>query len=154
MSAVGITGRLIPPFLADRFFKPLRTLVVFLLLSSLNVFAWTAVTSTAGLTAWVVAYAFTANAVQTLFTASMGEVTSDMTKLGVRIGMIFTIISFACLAGPPIGGRLVQYGNGDFLYAQIFAAASMLVGGLLVGYAKMRQVGWKSFWQGFWGTVL
>ncbi|KAK4120750.1 major facilitator superfamily transporter [Parathielavia appendiculata] len=147
MSAVGITGRLIPPFLADRFFKPLRTLVASLLLSSLNVFAWTAVSSTAGLTAWVVAYAFTANAVQTLFTASMGEVTSDMTKLGVRIGMIFTLISLACLAGPPIGGCLVQYGNGDFLYAQIFAATCMLVGGLLVAVAKVKQVGWKGVWR-------
>ncbi|KAF5699213.1 major facilitator superfamily transporter [Fusarium mundagurra] len=146
MSAAGITGRLIPPFLADRFFKPLRTLVASLLLSSLNVFAWTAVSSRAGLTAWVIAYAFTANAVQTLFTASMGEVTSDMTKLGVRIGMVFTIISFACLAGPPIGGRLVQYGNGDFLYAQIFAATSMLIGGLLVAFAKVKQVGWQRFW--------
>ncbi|KAH6873787.1 major facilitator superfamily transporter [Thelonectria olida] len=147
MSAVGITGRLIPPFLADRFFTPLRTLVVSLLLSSLNVFAWTAVNSMAGLTVWVIAYAFTANAVQTLFTASMGEVTSDMTKLGIRIGMVFTVVSFACLAGPPIGGILVQYGNGDFLYAQIFAATTMLVGGLLVTFAKVKQVGWQGFWR-------
>ncbi|KAK4095798.1 major facilitator superfamily transporter [Parathielavia hyrcaniae] len=147
MSAVGITGRLIPPFLADRFFRPLRTLVAALLLSSLNVFAWTAVASPAGLTAWVVAYAFTANAVQTLFTASMGEVTADMTRLGVRIGMIFTLVSFACLAGPPIGGRLVQYGEGDFVYAQIFAAACMLVGGLLVAVAKVKQVGWRGSWR-------
>jgi hypothetical protein len=147
MSAVGVTGRLIPPFLADRFMKPLRTLVVALLLSSLNIYAWSAVNSSAGLTVWVVAYAFSANAVQTLFTASMGEVTTDMTKLGVRIGMIFTIVSFACLAGPPIGGSLVQARNGDFLYAQIFAGTSMLIGGLLVGYAKVKQVGWEAFWR-------
>jgi MFS family permease len=147
MSAVGITGRLIPPFLADRFLKPLRTLVAALLLSSLNLFAWNAVSSSGGLTVWVIAYAFTANAVQTLFTASMGEVTSDMSKLGVRIGMIFTIISFACLAGPPIGGSLVQARNGDFLYAQIFSGSSMLIGGMLVAYAKVKQVGWDGFWR-------
>jgi len=147
MSAVGITGRLIPPWLADRFFKPLRTLVVLTLLSSVNVFAWSAVRSTAGLAVWVVAYAFTANAVQTLFTAAMTEVTSDLTKLGVRIGMVFTIVSFACLAGPPIGGCLVDYGHGDFLYAQLFAAASMLVGGSLIALAKVKQVGWQGFWR-------
>ncbi|OLN87377.1 Riboflavin transporter MCH5-like protein 17 [Colletotrichum chlorophyti] len=147
MSAVGITGRLIPPFIADRSIKPLRTLVISLLLSSVNLFAWAAVDSVTGLYVWVVSYAFTANAVQTLFTASMGEVTSDMSKLGVRIGMVFTIVSFACLAGSPIGGRLVQIDNGDFLYAQIFAGSSMLLGGLLVAFAKVKQVGVKEFWR-------
>ncbi|OHF00436.1 major facilitator superfamily transporter [Colletotrichum orchidophilum] len=147
MSAVGIIGRLIPPYLADKSIKPLRTLVISLLLSSLNVFAWIAVSSMTGLYVWVIAYAFTANAVQTLFTASMGEVTSDMSKLGVRIGMVFTIVSFACLAGPPIGGGLVGINHGNFLYAQIFAGASMLLGGLLVALAKIKQVGQKDFWR-------
>jgi predicted MFS family arabinose efflux permease len=147
MSAVGVTGRLIPPYLADRSIKPLRTLVISLLLSSVNLFAWIGVSSSAGLYAWVVAYSFTANAVQTLFTASMSEVTSDMSKLGVRIGMVFTIVSFACLAGPPIGGQLVGVDDGDFLYAQIFAGASMLVGGLLVAWAKIKQVGQEEFWR-------
>ncbi|GKT45463.1 MFS transporter asaE [Colletotrichum spaethianum] len=147
MSAVGILGRLIPPYLADRSIKPLRTLVISVLLSSLNVFAWIAVSSTAGLYVWVVAYAFTANAMQTLFTASMGEVTSDMSKLGVRIGMVFTIVSFACLVGSPIGGGLVDVNGGVYTYAQIFAGASMLVGGLLVALAKVKQVGLKEFWR-------
>ncbi|KAF4833071.1 Fujikurins efflux protein [Colletotrichum siamense] len=147
MSAVGITGRLIPPYFADRSIKPLRTLVISTLLSSLNVYAWIGVHSTTGLTVWVIAYAFTVNAVQTLFTASMGEVTSDMSKLGVRIGMVFTVVSFACLAGPPIGGSLVTLGKGDFLYAQLFAGTTMLVGGLLVALAKIKQVGQKDFWR-------
>ncbi|KZL78857.1 major facilitator superfamily transporter [Colletotrichum incanum] len=147
MSAVGILGRLIPPFFADKSIKPLRTLVISLLLSSLNLFAWIAVSSTAGLYVWVVAYSFTANAVQTLFTASMGEVTSDMSKLGVRIGMVFTVVSFACLVGNPIGGALVNNNGGVYTYAQIFAGTSMLVGGLLVALAKMKQVGQKEFWR-------
>ncbi|KZL69282.1 MFS monocarboxylate transporter [Colletotrichum tofieldiae] len=147
MSAVGIIGRLIPPYFADKSIKPLRTLVISLLLSSLNIFAWIAVSSTAGLYVWVVAYSFTANAVQTLFTASMGEVTSDMSKLGVRIGMVFTVVSFACLVGNPIGGALVNNNGGVYTYAQIFAGTSMLVGGLLVALAKMKQVGQKEFWR-------
>ncbi|KAL0941949.1 MFS monocarboxylate transporter [Colletotrichum truncatum] len=146
MSAVGLTGRLIPPYFADRSIKPLRTLVISSLLSSLNLYAWAGVNSTAGLTAWVVAYAFTVNAVQTLFTASMGEVTTDMSKLGVRIGMVFTVVSFACLAGPPIGGSLVTKDD-NYLYSQIFAGTSMLVGGLLVALAKIKQVGQRDFWR-------
>ncbi|KAF9870950.1 MFS monocarboxylate transporter [Colletotrichum karsti] len=141
MSAVGITGRLIPPYFADRSIKPLRTLVISTLLSSLNVYAWIGVHSSTGLTVWVVAYAFTVNAVQTLFTASMGEVTSDMSKLGVRIGMVFTVVSFACLAGPPIGGSLVTLGHGNF-----FNFSTQLVCGdrihslSLVVLGKMKSV--------------
>ncbi|KZL65010.1 major facilitator superfamily transporter [Colletotrichum incanum] len=147
MSAVGITGRLIPPYLADRSIKPLRTLVISLLLSGVNLFAWIAVKSVAGLYVWVVAYAFTANAVQTLFTASMGEVTSDMSKLGVRIGMVFTVISFACLIGSPVAAKLVKINHDDFLYAQVFAGTSMLLGGVLVALAKIKQVGQNNFWR-------
>ncbi|GJC89123.1 fujikurins efflux protein FFUJ_12242 [Colletotrichum liriopes] len=147
MSAMGITGRLIPPYLADKSIQPLRTLVISLLLSGINLFAWIAVNSLAGLYVWVVAYAFTANAVQTLFTASMGEVTSDMSKLGVRIGMVFTVVSFACLIGSPLAAQLVEVNHGDFLYAQIFAGLSMLLGGVLVAFAKMKQVGQKNFWR-------
>ncbi|KAF6828314.1 MFS monocarboxylate transporter [Colletotrichum plurivorum] len=147
MSAVGVTGRLIPPYIADRSIKPLRTLVVSIFLSSINLYAWPGVKSQPGLIVWVIAYAFTVNAVQTLFTASMGEVTSDMSKLGVRIGMVFTVISFACLAGPPIGGALVDMAGGNFLYAQMFAGSTMLVGGFLVALAKVKQSGLDGFFR-------
>jgi hypothetical protein len=66
--------------------------------------------------------------VQTLFTASIGPLTKDHSKLGARIGMAFTIISLAALSGPPVAGVLVQADGGGFLYAQIFGGTSMLVG--------------------------
>lgn len=59
--------------------------------------------------------------------------TTDMSKIGVRTGMVFSIISIACLTGPPIAGLLIQAGNGSFLYAQIFGGTTAFVGtGVLV----------------------
>lgn len=59
--------------------------------------------------------------------------TTDISKIGVRTGMVFSIISIACLTGPPIAGALIQAGNGSFLYAQIFGGTTVSVGtGVLV----------------------
>lgn len=48
------------------------------------------------------------------------------------MGMVYTIVSFAVLTGPPIAGQLIQRKGGGYQYGQIFAGADMLVGcGLL-----------------------
>lgn len=74
-----------------------------------------------------------ANAVQTLLASTVSKMTTDMSKIGVRTGMVFSIISIACLTGPPIAGGLIQTGNGSFLYAQIFGGTTVFVGtGFLV----------------------
>lgn len=66
---------------------------------------------------------------------------TDMKKAGVRMGMGFTIVSFATLTGPPIGGALVQAKDGGYLYAQMWAGSSMLIGGLLLVAARFAKVG-------------
>lgn len=60
--------------------------------------------------------------------------------MGVRIGMVFTIISFACLTGPPIAGALIDARNGDFLYAQIFGGTVMVSGAVgLIGAVLAKR---------------
>jgi hypothetical protein len=62
---------------------------------------------------------------------------------GTRMGMVFTIVSFAVLTGPPIAGQLIQKKDGGFLYAQIFAGADMLVGCAFLTaarYAKSKKL--------------
>jgi hypothetical protein len=67
--------------------------------------------------------------------------TTDLNRMGVRTGMVLTILSFASLTGSPIAGVLVQRANGSYLYAQCFAAASMAVGGALVVLARLSGTG-------------
>lgn len=134
-----MTGRLIPPAIADRFQGPLRILTLCTLFSALFLYWWIAVHTLTGVIVWCVFYAFWTNAIQTLFTASIGVLTSDFSKLGVRIGMVFTIISFACLSGPPLAGALVSAKDGDFLYAQVFGGSSMFVGFVFMVAACLFQ---------------
>ncbi|KAL8968298.1 MAG: hypothetical protein Q9183_002530, partial [Haloplaca sp. 2 TL-2023] len=49
LNGLGLFGRLIPAYLADRYFGPLNTLIPFVFISGLMIFCWAAVDSTGGL---------------------------------------------------------------------------------------------------------
>jgi len=71
-----------------------------------------------------------AAALQSLFPSTHSTLTADLTKMGVRMAMVFTVVSFACLIGSPIAGALVQQGDDSFLYMQSFGASTLLAGSL------------------------
>lgn len=64
---------------------------------------------------------------------------------GLKSGLVFTAISFACLTGSPIGGRLIkgQDESGSFLGLQLFAGASFCGGGLALLAARWAKLGWR-----------
>lgn len=143
LNAVGIIGRILPNHLADRLFGPLNTLLPITLINSLLCFSWIAVSSRTGLYVWAIMYGIFAAGIQGLFPATLSSLTTDMRKAGVRMGMVFTVVSFAVLTGPPIGGVLVQRMGGKYEYAQVFAAADLCVGaGFLFLARRARSRVW------------
>ncbi|TEY87402.1 hypothetical protein BOTCAL_0002g00080 [Botryotinia calthae] len=139
LNAVGVVGRVLPNHLADRVFGPLNTLVPIAVIDSLLCFCWIAVSSRGGLYAWAVMYGIFAAGIQGLFPATLSSLTTDLRKAGVRMGMVFTVVSFAVLTGPPIGGVLIQRKNGGYEYAQIFAAVDLLVGTAFLIMARLAK---------------
>lgn len=139
LNGVGAFGRIAPNHIADRYFGPMNTLIPSAGFSALLCFCWIAVTSRGGLYAWAVIYGIVGAAIQSLFPATLSSLTTNLSMMGTRIGMIFTIVSFSVLTGPPIAGQLIQRKAGQYTYAQIFAGASMLVGcGFLIA-ARISQ---------------
>ena len=148
LNGVGIPGRVLPNIVADRV-GPLTMFVPAAGLAGATMLAWTGVRSAAGLYVWVVFYGLFAGGIQSLFPAGISSLAPDMSKVGVRLGMIFTIVSFAALTGAPIAGAILAASGGRYRGAQIFAGVSMLVGcAFLVAarVAKARKVpgGWKA----------
>ncbi|EFE42960.1 hypothetical protein TRV_02325 [Trichophyton verrucosum HKI 0517] len=119
-NAVGIPGRAIPAFVADRYTGPLSMYIPMSLAAGISLYAWSAVRDLSGLVVFSVMYGLLAAACQGLFIASCSSLTVDLSKMGTRTGMVFTIVSFATLTGPPLAGMLIEKRNGDYLYAQIF----------------------------------
>jgi len=143
MNGIGILGRILPGYMADRWFGPLNVIIPFTGLSSMMIFIWIAVRNRTGLYIFASFYGIFAAAILGLFPAALSSLTTDLRKAGVRIGMVFSIIAFACLIGPPIGGTLVQKKHGQYEYAQCFVGGVIMLGGLiLVGasLAKSREM--------------
>ncbi|KAK5942833.1 hypothetical protein PMZ80_005399 [Knufia obscura] len=146
INGTGIPGRLIPMWLADqRQWKGIRPVTVQIpvnLITSILLFSWIAVRDESSLYIFAAFYGFTANAVQSLFPATLADMTLDPRKAGSQLGWGFTIGSFSCLTGQPIGGLLVQAGDGDYTYAQIYGGASTLCGCAIVAsvaWLRIRQ---------------
>lgn len=127
LNGVGIPGRLIPNFLADKY-GPLNMFVPVVFSSAVCVFGWMAVGTPGGLYAWAVVYGMAGGAIQSLFPAALASLTTDYRKTGVRMGMVMSINSFATLLGPPIAGVLVSEMNGKYYGAQAFAGATLFMG--------------------------
>ncbi|KAI2624508.1 MFS monocarboxylate transporter-like protein [Xylaria nigripes] len=139
LNAVGVPGRLIPAFLADRFFGPFNTMIPFVLGSSVLLFSWMRVESTPAFYAWVALYGINANAVQTLFPSTLSSLAPSLSKTGQRVGMAFSVGSLACLTGPPLAGVLISVGHGSYMYLQIYGGLSVLVGFIFFGISRFCQ---------------
>ena len=139
-NGAGIVGRLIPAYMADLKFGPLNTIIPLTLCASLMMFCWAAVHSTAGLYVFAVLYGMFSNGVQGLWPSTLSSLTPDLSKTGVRIGMGFTIVSFACLTGPPLGGALIARANG-YIGAQIWGGLSFFLGALILVAARLMKTG-------------
>ena len=140
LNSVGVAGRLIPALLADRYFGAFNTLIPCAFFVGVLLYSWIAVSNLSGLYALTGIYGFWANAVQTLFPSTLSGLTTDLTKMGVRVGMVFTIISVACLTGPPIAGALIQAQRGLFLGAQLFGGTTVVFGTAVLAFARVIQM--------------
>jgi MFS family permease len=138
INAFGIPGRFCPAILADVYFGPLNVIIPVVFVTGLLMCCWIAMKSIPGFYVWVAVYGFLAGGCQSLFQASASSfATAD--KAGVRIGMVCTFVSFACLSGPPIAGKLIEDMGGQYLHAQLFGASVMVAGSCFLLAARISQ---------------
>ncbi|KAH7135070.1 major facilitator superfamily domain-containing protein [Dendryphion nanum] len=141
MNGLGLIGRLIPSYFADRNFGSYNTLIPFVFGSSIIMFSWAAVKTEAALYAFAVIYGFISAGFQGLFPATLSSLTKDLSKVGVRNGMGFSIIAFANLCGPPIAGALMQKTGGNFLAAQMWGGTMIFMGGVVLTLGRISLTG-------------
>lgn len=97
--------------------------------------------SRAGLYVFAAIYGLVASAIQSLFAVSLAALTDDLSQLGTRMGMVFSVVAFASLTGSPVAGALIQADGGTYLGAQLWAATSMLLGALALAIARVGRTG-------------
>ncbi|BDD63257.1 hypothetical protein MPDQ_001881 [Monascus purpureus] len=141
MNGIGLPMRLIPSLCADRFTGPLNILIPFSLATSLVTYGWPGVKSLGGLYAFSVVYGAAAAGIQSLFPATLSTLTTDLSKIGVRMGMVFGVVGVAALIGSPIAGALIQSDGGQYLYAQMFMASCIFAGASILVATRVAKVG-------------
>lgn len=120
MNGAGMSARILPNIVADRYTGPLNLLIPAMLISSTILFRWISVPQASNLYPFSVFYGVFSASVPSLFPASLTSMTVDLSKIGFRTSMVLTIVSFAALTGSRIAGALLQRSNMNYLYAQCF----------------------------------
>ncbi|KAI9373241.1 major facilitator superfamily domain-containing protein [Aspergillus egyptiacus] len=141
MNGIGILGRLIPNFMADRYTGPLNMLIPFSFATGLVAFCWAGVHDLDGVYGFSAFYGLAAAGIQSLFPATLSTLTTDLKKMGARMGMVMSVVGVAALIGSPIAGALVQQGDGDYLYAQMFMGSVIIAGTLMLIAVRVAKLG-------------
>lgn len=142
MVGVGVFARIIPGLLADRVAGPLNVMIPLIFYTAIMLFVWIAVHNVTGLYIFSAFYGFSGAAVQGVFPGLLSSFAPDVRYRGTRMGMGFFTVSWAVLSGPPIAGALLSANHGHYLYAQIWAGLSMLLGMSLLIVARVSKTGW------------
>ncbi|CEL10312.1 Putative Monocarboxylate transporter [Aspergillus calidoustus] len=126
-NALGIPVRAPLGYLADRYIGPLNCLIPCVALCGVLIFAWAAVHTVAELYVFAVFYGLASAAAMALFVGTVPSLTKDLDKIGTRVGMALTMISFGPLTGPSVAGTLIARTGGKYLAAQMWAGAALIV---------------------------
>ncbi|CAG7561204.1 unnamed protein product [Fusarium equiseti] len=139
INAVGLPTRVLIPFLADRI-GPLNTIAPAGLCVAIVAYTWLAVHNETGVYLFSIFYGIASGAFQSLMPTGVASITKRLDTIGTRMGMCFSLISFAGLSGPPIGGLLQSK---SLAGAHVWAALSSTLAAVLLVVARVLKVGWK-----------
>ena len=143
MNVIGLPGRVAPAWIADHLLGPLNTLIFIMALSGILLFVWAGVDTLDGTWAFAIVYGFFGAGIQSMAPPALASSKSDPSKFGVRMGMIFSVMSIGCLFGAPIAGALIERDEGNYLYAQMFGGCVMISGAMVLVVPRVLNVGWS-----------
>ena len=127
LNAGSVFGRTLPGILGDKIGR-YNVMNIFCLLTVILLLAvWIPADNNAGQLVFAPIFGFSSGAAIGLTPALLAQI-SPIREIGVRTGTVFAAGSIGALTGAPIGGALISRDNGGFLYLQLFAGCTCLVG--------------------------
>lgn len=149
LNAAGIPGRIVPALLSDNYLGAINTYTCITTLTTLVLLLWPLISTSAEMIPWATAFGFCAGAVASLLQAGIASLNVQRGKLGVEIGMGFSVVGFASLIGGPMGGYLMKKGRGadgtreKCLWMQVFTGVVMGLGTVILVALRIDKTGWK-----------
>ncbi|THH29161.1 hypothetical protein EUX98_g5021 [Antrodiella citrinella] len=112
LNAGSTAGRLLPPFLADKF-GVYNVLLPSIFAAASMLFAMFGVRTSAGVVVEGLLFGYFSGGYISLIPTLLATLSRDISELGVRMGLAFTIVAIAMLTGNPIAGALLGTGQND-----------------------------------------
>jgi hypothetical protein len=116
-------------------------MIPFASISALLLYVWILIDSKGGLITFAVIYGVAASGMLSLFPAALASLNNDPSRIGARLGMVMSCLSFACLTGPPIGGALISADKGHYIYSQAFFGSVVALGAIFLLSVRFCLVG-------------
>lgn len=129
LNSSSIFGRVVPAFLAQRI-EPFKIIIGAAIILAITSVSLIAATTSPRLLATVFSQGFFTGSFFALQPTIFVKLTGDPRKVGTRFGMAFSVMSFALLFGPPIGGALRR--SLGYSSAWIWSGLTILIGGILI----------------------
>ncbi|KAI1410325.1 putative MFS monocarboxylate transporter [Hypoxylon sp. FL1857] len=136
LNAASVLGRLTPSLIANRI-GPVHTFLMSIILAAITEFAWINTNSGGGNIAFAAFFGFFTGSIVALPAVVLTSFTSDLSRLGTRLGMSSVFNGVASLIGAPIGGAILG-ATDNWLGVQLFAG--FLFVGTAVFIAALRLV--------------
>ncbi|KAI0694929.1 MFS general substrate transporter [Cerioporus squamosus] len=137
LNAGSVLGRIAPAHFADAFGR-FALLVPCAALAGLStLLLWPAAHSFVPLAAYAALYGLFSGAFNALIVPCIAQI-SDIREIGMRIGLLYSIISFPSLVGNPAAGALLRLTHGSYSGLIVLSGTSVIVGSLFMLMAKLR----------------
>lgn len=120
----------------------MSTLILTVAVSGVLTDAWAGVTTIQETWVFAVIYGLFGAGIQSMFPPALAKSGRNPAKLGMEMGMVFSVMSIGCLCGSPVAGALIQRANGDYLYAQMSAGSVLVFGSVTLLIPRTVSVGW------------
>jgi MFS family permease len=135
--------RTIPAYAADRFLGRFNVMIAMAITTTVLVFAiWIPASSNAGIVVFAALFGFTSGTIVSMAPALVAQI-SDVRRIGVRTGTMFTIMSIAVLISNPIAGALVVQDHGGYVKLQVFAGCMMAGGSVFLVLTRIKLTGFN-----------
>ncbi|KAI1335777.1 putative MFS monocarboxylate transporter [Xylariaceae sp. FL0016] len=141
LNAASIPGRLSPSFLARKI-GPIHTLALSVSLTTITTFSWISVHSTPSILLFTIFFGFFSGGIVALPAVVLTSFTTDLSRLGTRLGMSSVLNAVGSLVGAPIGGAILG-ASGSYLGLQLYAGFVTFGTAVFLLALRVAIVGWK-----------
>jgi len=102
---------------------------------------WIGIKNLGGTIVFSLLYGFFSGGFVSMPPVAIVTLTSDMRKIGTRMGQCFFISAFGLLLGTPVSGAILGSAN-NWLGVQLFSGAAVMVTAVLLLWARIDVAGW------------